>query len=72
MTEMEIERLLWSWPRVIERAESGWERDFAKSIYQQARRPKWMPSPKQANLMRSMVAGLYRPNGGGCDVIDPA
>lgn len=56
----QVERVLWSWPTVIEKAETDWARSFARSIAAQARKPKWRPSPKQLSLMKEMVAQLYR------------
>ncbi len=72
MTEIEIERLMWSWPRVEAAAQDAWTRNFAKSIARQAKRRSWTPSPKQAALMRRMVQSLHRhaDEGGGFDVIE--
>lgn len=70
MTEMEIERIMWSWPRVMAEAETEWAKGFAQSIARQARRRSWTPSPKQARLMRQMVGQLGRGQGeGDFDVI---
>ncbi len=46
MTEMEIERILWSWPRVVSAARTERAKGFAASIATQARRWAWKPSPK--------------------------
>lgn len=56
----QVERVLWSWPAVVEKAETDWARDFARSIAAQARRRNWRPSPKQLALMQQMVGQLYR------------
>lgn len=70
---MEIERIMWSWPRVVAAAENDWSKSFAKSIAIQARRKTWTPSDKQAALMRSMVSQLHTHNqqqGGDFSVIE--
>ena len=59
MTEMEIERIMWSWPRVNAAARTDWAKGFAASIARQARRRNWQPTPKQAALMRRMVDELF-------------
>lgn len=56
----QVERVLWSWPTVVEKAETDWAKGFARSIAAQARRRNWRPSPKQLALMKEMVAQLYR------------
>ena len=58
-----VEELLWSWPTVCRMATNDWAKNFAASIAKQARRRNWTPSPKQHQLMNSMVAELYRHTG---------
>ncbi len=65
MTEAELDELLTlHWPRVMRRAMSGeldeWERGFARSIARHAKRPSWMPTRKQAAVMRRLVSELDR------------
>jgi len=69
MTEMEIERILWSWPRVVATARGDWAKGFTASIGKQMRRPGWQPTEKQAGIMRRMVAELYSAPGEDFDVV---
>lgn len=55
--ELEVDRLLFSWGRVIADAD-GWARGFALSIQRDRKKPGWIPSAKQLSLMRRMVAEL--------------
>lgn len=55
----QVERIMWSWPTVVENAETDWARGFARSIAGQAKRRNWRPSPKQLALMKQMVGQLY-------------
>jgi len=70
----QVERVLWSWPRVVEAAENDWAKGFALSIAKQSRRRGWRPSPKQLALMKNMVAQIYARDGDeggdGFDVIE--
>lgn len=53
----EVDRLLFSWPRVIASA-SGWSRGFALDIQRDRKRHGWMPSARQLATMRRLVADL--------------
>ncbi|MFN3275826.1 MAG: hypothetical protein ACK41U_14280 [Paracoccus sp. (in: a-proteobacteria)] len=53
----DIDRLLFSWPRVIADA-SGWSRGFALSIQRDRKKPDWRPSDRQLSVMRRLVAEL--------------
>lgn len=53
----EVDRLLFSWGRVIADAR-GWSRGFALSIQRARKRPGWMPSDKQLAVMQQLVAEL--------------
>lgn len=53
----EVDRLLFSWGRVIANAE-GWTRGFALSIQRDRKKPGWMPSPRQLSIMHRLVAEL--------------
>lgn len=53
----DIDRLLFSWPRVIADA-SGWSRGFALSIQRDRKKPDWRPSARQLSVMRRLVAEL--------------
>lgn len=55
--DAEVDRLLFSWGRVIRDAE-GWARGFTLSIQRDRKKPGWNPSAKQLSLMRRMVAEL--------------
>ncbi|MFN4102000.1 MAG: hypothetical protein ACK4GT_19735 [Pararhodobacter sp.] len=52
-----IDRLLFSWPRVIADA-SGWSRGFALSIQRDRKKPGWRPTDRQLSVMRRLVAEL--------------
>ncbi|MGG7565986.1 hypothetical protein ACQ5SO_07475 [Rhodovulum sp. DZ06] len=45
------------WLRTVPRMPdaSDWERDFAKSILRQAKRPAWEPSPAQRRTMKRLI-----------------
>ena len=58
MTGAELERHLFHMPAIASRS-SGWARDFASSIIGQSKRRGWKPSPKQAAMMRRLVAELF-------------
>lgn len=53
----EVDRLLFSWGRVIGSAE-GWTRGFALAIQRDRKRHGWTPSPRQLSVMRRLVAEL--------------
>lgn len=53
----EVDRLLFSWGRVVRDAE-GWARGFALSIQRARKKPSWKPSAKQLSVMQRMVAEL--------------
>ncbi len=65
----EVDRLLFSWRRVIAQAE-GWSRGFALSIQRDRKRPGWMPSPKQFAVMQRLVAELPQELPDNVDVIE--
>lgn len=65
----EVDRLLFSWRRVIAQAE-GWSRGFALSIQRDRKRPGWMPSPKQLAVMQRLVAELPQDLPDNVDVIE--
>lgn len=53
----EVDRLLFSWGRVIANAE-GWTRGFALGIQRDRKRHGWSPTPRQLATMRRLVAEL--------------
>lgn len=55
--DAEVDRLLFSWPRVIGAA-SGWTRGFALGVQRDRKRHGWMPTARQLSLMRRLVAEL--------------
>ena len=55
--DAEVDRLLFSWRRVIATA-SGWTRGFALSIQRDRKKPGWTPSRKQLAVMQRLVAEL--------------
>lgn len=62
MTDRELDEIIifW-WPKVLRRAMGGtdeWVKSFARSIARHGKRAAWRPSPKQAHLMRKLVADL--------------
>lgn len=61
---------LFHWNAVIKVATDEWAMGFAKSIKGQSRRRGWLPTPKQLNLMRSMVSALFADRDGADD--DPS
>lgn len=67
--DAEVDRLLFSWGRVIAQAE-GWSRGFALSIQRDRRRPGWMPSGKQLAVMQRLVAELPQEMPDNVDVIE--
>ena len=74
MTETELDELLTiHWPRVIRRAMvdgDEWTQTFAKSIARQGKRRNWMPSARQAEIMRRLVSELGRPDEEPFDLIE--
>jgi hypothetical protein len=54
-----LDELMFHWPTVIRRAETDWARTFARSVAVQSRRRNWQPSPKQRQIMISMVSDLF-------------
>ena len=62
MTDRELDEIMifW-WPKVLRRAMAGsdeWLKSFARSIARHGKRASWHPSPKQAHIMRQLVADL--------------
>lgn len=53
----EVDRLLFSWGRVIADAR-GWSRGFALAIQRDRKKPGWMPSNRQLAVMHRLVAEL--------------
>lgn len=62
MTDRELDEIMiYWWPKVLRRAMTGsdeWAKGFARSIASHGKRASWHPSPKQAFLMRKMVADV--------------
>ena len=58
-TERTADECLFHWNLVIKAATDTWAKNFAQSIAKQSRRRGWKPTPKQLNLMRSMVSALF-------------
>ncbi|MEQ8294844.1 MAG: hypothetical protein RIA08_21810 [Roseovarius sp.] len=58
-SEEEIERLLYHMPAAVSWTENTWAANFGRSIIRQANRRRWAPSPKQLNIMRTMVSDLF-------------
>lgn len=62
MTEQELDEIMTArWPLVLRRVMAQgdeWAKGFAKSIARHGKRPTWRPTPKQAWIMRRMVAEL--------------
>jgi hypothetical protein len=61
VTGPELERALFHWPAVIAGLERGsWEHGFALSVLRNARNRAWRPTPRQAAVMRDILAALLR------------
>jgi hypothetical protein len=62
MTSYELDKIMTlDWPAVLRSASvSGdeWMKGFTRSIARHAKRTGWLPSPKQAQLMRRLVVEL--------------
>ena len=62
MTDSELDEIMiYWWPGVLRRAMAGgdeWVKSFTRSIARHGKRAAWHPSPKQAALMRKLVADL--------------
>ncbi len=62
MTELELDEILTvHWPGVLRRVMvegDEWAKGFTKSIARNGKRPAWRPTPKQAWIMRRLVAEL--------------
>lgn len=61
MTDDELDYMLTAhWPAMTRKVATGaaddWVRGFVMSIARQAKRPRWRPTPKQAAMMRRLVA----------------
>jgi hypothetical protein len=59
ITPSEVERLLFHWPVVMQRATTDFARGFSSSIAKQSRRRGWTPSTKQLAIMRELVSDLF-------------
>ena len=61
---VEIDELVWKLGR---RLQSGhldkWDRDFAKSILAQYKRPRWSPSARQLVVVRRLISAPVEPAG---------
>lgn len=56
-----LEEIAFYWGQVLRASPEGFERNFARSIARQLKRPDWTPSPKQERIMHRMVADLFEP-----------
>lgn len=74
MTDRELDEIMiFFWPQVLRRAMAGtdeWLKSFARSIARHGKRASWHPSPKQAYLMRKLVADLDTEPATDLDLID--
>ncbi len=70
MTGPELERALHHMPAVAERATNTWAAGFARSIIRQSRRPGWKPTPKQATILRRLLAEFFADAGDDAPVIE--
>ena len=66
----EVDQLLFRWPRVIA-SSSGWARGFALSIQRDRKRMGWMPTARQLNVMRRLVADLPATAADAADEFNP-
>ena len=63
MTELELDEILTlRWPRVVRQVmaddSDDWLKGFVRSIARQGKRKSWKPTPRQASIMRRLVAEL--------------
>lgn len=70
MTEAEFDWILtFRWPRIVRRvmaeAEDEWLMGFVRSIAKQGKRPGWMPSDRQEQIIRRLLIEYGEPDGGG-------
>ncbi|MEY8841793.1 hypothetical protein AB9K41_22420 [Cribrihabitans sp. XS_ASV171] len=75
MTEQELDEIITHrWPLVLRRvmAEGSdeWLKGFVRSIARHGKRPKWRPTPKQAQIMRRIVSELGTDTGPAMDLIE--
>lgn len=75
MTALELDQILTlDWPPLVRKVMAGdadgWTKSFVLSIARHGKRPNWHPSPKQASLMRRLVADHKSAAGGEIEVID--
>ncbi|WP_238367634.1 hypothetical protein [Mesobacterium pallidum] len=75
MTANELDEILTChWPAVLRRVMADgsdeWVQGFAKSIARQGKRPGWRPTPKQAWIMRRLVADLAAGAGDTLELIE--
>ena len=47
-----------------------WIKGFAKSIARHAKRPGWRPTPKQAQVMRALVADVRTHRGDDASLVE--
>lgn len=74
MTGRELDEALYRWPRVLRRVMADgsdeWIKGFAKSIARHGRRASWQPSPKQAQIMRRLLAETSPADEGELELIE--
>jgi len=74
MTDNELDEIMiYWWPKVLRRAMAGgdeWVKSFARSIARHGKHSAWSPSPKQAVLMRKLVADVQTVPQPELDVIE--
>lgn len=68
VSEAQIERLLHYMPACAREATNEWAANFAADMARRSHWRNWRPSPKQAEIMRQMVAELFANS--DCEVIE--
>lgn len=58
-----LEELLHHMKSLARRMENDWEANFARSMLRSAKRPEWVPTIKQMQIMQRMVSEMFARGG---------
>lgn len=65
MTDQELDEIMiHRWPGILRRTMAegdAWTRNFVRSVARAYKRPGWMPSPRQENIMRALLREMRGP-----------
>lgn len=75
MTDRELDEImLFRWPilvrQAMQEASDPWAKGFVLSIARHSKRPNWRPTPKQAGIMRRLLAEMARSDTDPGDLIE--